>query len=124
MRGTEVVGSILVTQKEYARAEPYLRDCLATRIKTDPEGSGRIASEGWLGLCLLGLKKYAEAETLLLSAYDRDNARKDKPGASTSPLNLLNQMIKLYDAWGKKDKAEEWRTKRDDLGFPVDPFNR
>ncbi len=120
---TELVGSILITQKEFARAEPYLRDCLATRIKTDPEGSGRITAEGWLGLCLLGLKKYAEAEPLLLSSYERDNARKDdRPGASPSTLNLLDRIINLYDAWGKKDKSEEWRTKRVDRIFLNDPF--
>jgi serine/threonine protein kinase len=121
---TQLVGAILVNQKEYARAEPYLRDSLASRVKTEPEGSERFVSESWLGICLLGLKRYAEAETLLLSAYEGINARKDDraPGGRNSPLNLLDRIVDLYDAWGKKDQAEEWRTKRADLDFPADPF--
>ena len=35
------------------------------------------------------------------------------------------RIVALYEAWGKPEKAAEWRAKTDpDAGFPADPFAR
>jgi len=28
-----------------------------------------------------------------------------------STIDMLNQLVRLYEAWGKPEKAEEWRAK-------------
>jgi len=51
---------------------------------------------------------YDRAEQLLLEAI------KDRLGlGDTHPhaLKSLNNLIELYEAWGKPEKAEEWRAK-------------
>jgi hypothetical protein len=34
----------------------------------------------------------------------------------------VRKLERLYTSWGKPDKAEPWRRKALDLGFPADPF--
>ena len=62
---------------------------------------------------LLGQKKYAEAEPLLLQGYEGLVQRRDKipPKYPNRPTEALERLVQLYDAWGKKDKADEWRKK-------------
>ena len=64
-----------------------------------------------LGASLLSQSKFAEAEPLLLEGYNGMNARDAK---SMVPLQIRlaeagARIIMLYDAWGKKDKADQWR---------------
>ena len=117
-------GMILFLQKEYSKAEPYLRDCLAWYIRTNPEGLARFATESWLGMCLRVQKKYAEAESRLLSAYSGLKARQESlsPEHEGNLRKIIAQLIQLYDALGRGDKAEEWQRLRADLDFPADPF--
>jgi hypothetical protein len=53
--------------------------------------------------------RYEEAEPLLIEAL---NGRRLKLG-DTHPRTResLNNLIELYDAWDKSEKAEEWRAK-------------
>ncbi len=66
-----------------------------------------------LGASLLGQKKYADAEPLLLDGYE-----KMKESAKTIPPHELprlkqvgERIVQLYEAWEKPDKAREWREK-------------
>ena len=52
----------------YADAEPILRECLAIREKTQPDVWSTFNTKSMLGGALLGRKKYAEAEPLLIGA--------------------------------------------------------
>ena len=66
-----------------------------------------------MGASLAGEKKYAEAEPLLLEGYQGMLARK---GSIAAPdrfhLELAHQwIVQLYQAWGKPDKAAEWKKK-------------
>ncbi len=62
-----------------------------------------------LGGCLSAQGRYADAEPLLLSSYQTlQNAQ----GAPPEHKRLaLGRIVQLYEAWGEKDKAEEWRKK-------------
>lgn len=53
--------------------------------------------------------RYAEAEKLLLEA---DKGRRIKLG-DTHPhtLESWNNLIDLYESWGKPERVEEWRVK-------------
>ena len=52
---------------------------------------------------------YDKAEQLLLEALE---GRRLKLGDThTHTLKSLNNLIELYEAWGKSEKAAEWRAK-------------
>ena len=55
-------------------AEEMLRECLAIREKKEPEAWTTFDTKSMLGGALLGQKKYAEAEPLLLDRLRRDEA--------------------------------------------------
>ena len=64
-----------------------------------------------LGGSLLGQKKYADAEPLLLQGYQGMKQR-DAQIPKVGKLRLseaVDRLIDLYDAWGKKDEAAKWR---------------
>ena len=51
--------------------------------------------------------RYQEAETLLLDVYEQT---KDTPAPDNRLKHLtLNYLVKLYEAWGKPQKAAEFR---------------
>jgi hypothetical protein len=66
-----------------------------------------------LGGSLLGQKKYAEAEPLIVSGYEGMKAREAKiPPPSKSRLaEAAHRVVKLYEEWGKKEKAAGWRAR-------------
>jgi hypothetical protein len=68
-----------------------------------------------LGACLLGQKSYAAAEPLLLEGFEQLKASEARiPAPFQKRLTEAGaRIIELYDAWGKKDKADEWRRKVD-----------
>jgi hypothetical protein len=64
---------------------------------------------------LLGQRKYAEAEPLLLASY---RGLKEGPGAGNPEIIpareligivALERIVRLYDAWGQPGRAEAWR---------------
>ncbi|HEV3257549.1 MAG TPA: hypothetical protein VG013_11755, partial [Gemmataceae bacterium] len=68
-----------------------------------------------LGGSLFRQKKYAEAEPLLLAGYEGIPEREDMmPVAGRiSRTQVMERLVQLYDAWGKKVKADVWRKKLD-----------
>jgi hypothetical protein len=121
------LGSHLLKQEKWAEAELILRDCLKIRDVKSPGYWSRFNARSMLGSSLVGQKKYAEAEPLLLSAYEGMKAPETNyPPAGNARLSEATaRIIQLYDAWGKPEKAAEWRTR---FGLapelPADPFAR
>jgi tetratricopeptide (TPR) repeat protein len=118
------IASALERGGAYAQAEPLLREWVAIRMKIDPNEWTTFNAQSVLGGALLGQKKYAEAEPLLVQGYQ--GLRKVlAPGAardadptppSTRQLRIaeaLDRLIQLYDQWGKPDEAATWRNERD-----------
>jgi hypothetical protein len=66
-----------------------------------------------LGGSLLGQEKYAEAEPLIVSGYEGLKAREDRipPPGMPRLTEASERVLKLYEAWGKPDKAAEWRAR-------------
>jgi eukaryotic-like serine/threonine-protein kinase len=64
---------------------------------------------------LAGQKKYIEAEPLLLEGTQGMIARKDRIAVPDRYHvdRAREWMVKLYEDWGKPEKAAEWRGKRD-----------
>jgi hypothetical protein len=62
---------------------------------------------------LAGQKRYVEAEPLLIRGYEGLKDREAKIGAPAH-RNLVaaaGRVVPFYEAWGKPDKASEWRVK-------------
>jgi len=104
----------LLKQSQYVAAESIDRESLAIGEDTQPEAWTTFTSKSLLGGSLLGQKKYAEAELLLLAGYEGMKQREEKMHAQDKFLltEALERLVQLYDAWGQKVKADEWRTKR------------
>ncbi len=60
---------------------------------------------------MLGQQKYADAEPLLLQGYEGMKARESKIPvyARSIVAEAGSRIVELYDRWGKKAKADEWR---------------
>jgi serine/threonine protein kinase/tetratricopeptide (TPR) repeat protein/type II secretory pathway pseudopilin PulG len=107
------LGGCLLHNAKPAEAETVLRECLAIQEKTAPNVWSTFHTKSLLGASLLGQKRFAEAETLLLAGYTgmkrRENqiTMKDKVCLTEG----LARLVLLYDVWGKKGKADEWRTR-------------
>jgi hypothetical protein len=107
------IGQGLLGQKKWIEAEPVLRECLAIREKTRPDEWNTFNTRSALGGSLLGQKEYDQAEPLIVSGYEGMKAREARIPPPGKPLltDAAERVIKLYEAWGKKDKAAEWRAK-------------
>ena len=81
--------------------------------KKQPDDWQRFRAESLLGASLAGQKKYVEAEPLLLEGYQGMAVRKDRIGVPDwYHLDRAREwIIQLYQAWGKPEKAAEWREK-------------
>ena len=53
--------------------------------------------------------QYEQAEPLLLKAYQGREKRLSAGHPAT--LDSLDRLIKLYEAWGKTEQADQWRAK-------------
>jgi tetratricopeptide (TPR) repeat protein len=105
-----VRGSVLLTQKKPAEAELKLRECLTIRQKLQHDDWTTFDTKSMLGEALLDQKKYAEAEQLLLPGYEGMKYRESKipaPG-KVRLTKALEFLVRLYEDWGKKDKASLW----------------
>jgi eukaryotic-like serine/threonine-protein kinase len=114
-----VRGLSLIRQGKWAEAEAILRECLTIREKAQPDEWSTFNTRSLLGGSLLGQKKYGEAEPLIVAGYEGMKAREAKipPPGMPRLAEGGERVIRLYDEWGKKDKAAEWRTR---LAKPTD----
>ena len=109
-----MLGLTLLKLDRPADAEPPLRECLAIRDKKFPNLWPRYSTMSMLGAGhFMGQKKYQDAEPLLIQGYDGLKSCENEIPA-LARFNLKDagaRMIQLYEAWGKADKAAEWRKK-------------
>jgi tetratricopeptide (TPR) repeat protein len=109
------LGWSLIQQGRWSEVGPVLHESLAIRERLLPDHWTTFNTRSLLGGSLMGQKKYAEAEPLILSGYEGMKARE---AAISPPYNkqlllpeAAERVVKLYEAWGKMDKAAEWRAK-------------
>ena len=117
------LGLVLLAVAGFAEAEPLLRECLAIREKAQPDAWTTFNTKSLLGGSLLGQKKYADAEPLLLAGYEGMKQREKSipPQASTRIPEALDRLIELYTATNKPDEAKKWRAERAKYPPPVAP---
>ena len=106
----QYLGRALGNMDSLVEGERWLRESLALRTKNLPSDHWLLASsESALGEHLALAHRYAEAETLLLQS----EAKLVKYRGEKSPVvnDARVRLVKLYDAWGRKTDADNWRTK-------------
>jgi eukaryotic-like serine/threonine-protein kinase len=102
---------IYLSQEKFIKAEAPAHEALEFDRKQQPDDWQRFRAASLLGASLAGQKKYAEAEPLLLEGYQGMLARKDRTDVPDwYHLERAREWIaELYQAWGKPEKAAEWR---------------
>jgi tetratricopeptide (TPR) repeat protein len=106
-------GRCLLHTGKPAEAEPVLRQCLAIREKKGPDGWETFLIKSLLGTALLEQKKYADAEPLLLASSEGMQNALPAIGAERQSRRIDNaeRLVQLYEAMNKKDNADAWRRK-------------
>jgi hypothetical protein len=101
-------------QERWAEAEPFLRECLAIRLKARLDSWTTFNAQSMLGGALLGQKKHADAEPLLLVGYEGMKQRaKSMPELEANHLReALDRLIESYTVLDKPDEAKKWRAER------------
>ncbi|UCC83771.1 MAG: serine/threonine protein kinase [Gemmatimonadota bacterium] len=112
------LGRFLSERGRCAEAEPLLREALEI-IHNLPSGH-RWTSEAqsMLGACLGELGRFAEAEPLLIQGYDGLSA----PGGvqTGSAETALERLLRMYEAWGRTEMAETYRSQLEAMRAPAD----
>jgi serine/threonine protein kinase len=111
---------------QHAAAEPLLRECLAICEKQAPDAWFTFHTQALLGGALLGQKKYAEAEPLLLKGYEGMKKRQATipPVDKVRLLDAVERLVQLYDVLGKEAEAAKWRQEQQRyLGKVVGPVH-
>jgi tetratricopeptide (TPR) repeat protein len=106
------IGMALLEQEQWARAAPFLRECLAIRTKKEPKDWRTFNTRSMLGGALLGQKKVVAAGTLLLEGYRgmKERAKSIPPEGKDRLREAVERLVQLYQATGEKDQAAKWRT--------------
>ncbi len=125
--------AILLAEAKFAQAEQPARECMAMREKTTPDDWLTFESRSLLGGSLLGQKKYAEAEPLLLSGYQGMKQREGHiPARGLVRLkDAFERLSGLYTVTGRPEQAarvkyravEEQYRRAADLGDAMDLNN-
>jgi tetratricopeptide (TPR) repeat protein len=114
-----LMGNVLTGLDRATEAEPLLREGLALQEK---HGAGHWVTANTrivLGVSLTKQQKFADAELLLLQGYQGLTQAKGTPPERLQ--QALERLVQLYDAWDRKDKAEEWRKKLEAAKKSVKP---
>jgi hypothetical protein len=102
--------------RRWAEAEATARRCLEARTRKQPDDWLRFLTMSQLGAALAGQAKYPEAESLLIGGYEGMETREAKIPAPFRKLlaAAAARIVPFYEAWGKPDRAAEWRKKLED----------
>ncbi len=99
---------LLVARGQAAEAEPLIAEALAIYRQALPPHHWRIAAaESVSGSVLAALGHYEAAEPLLVASYPA--VRKKKGERSPEARDALERLAAFYEAWGKPEKAAEYR---------------
>ncbi|MGB0132516.1 tetratricopeptide repeat protein [Dokdonella sp.] len=95
---------------DIAGAEEHARLSVAHLDNAFPPGHpARAIFIAALGSVLVAAERYAEAETTFESAYALFLAAPGFGASHSRTLELVENTIKLYDAWGKPGKKAQWQ---------------
>lgn len=101
---------LCIRQRRYAEADSILRQTLPVARDVCADEPYFLANLlGCRGVCLLSLGKHTEAEAALLEAHSLLEVSVGPQSGETR--TVVTNLVRLYEFWGKADKAEAWRAK-------------
>jgi tetratricopeptide (TPR) repeat protein len=108
------LGLACASEGKFTESEALAREALEFYQKEEPDDWQRYRAESVLGASLAGEKKFAEAEPLLSEGYQGMLARRDRIAIPDRyHLDRAREwLVQLYSAWGKPEKAAEWKKKQ------------
>ncbi len=115
------LGLNLLQQEKWGDAEAALRPCLAIRQKLAADDWLTFSTMSMLGGALLGQKKYADAQPLLVDGVAGLEARAKQIPATgrVRYREAIERMVKLYQATNHPELAAEWSQKLQTLQAAV-----
>ncbi len=126
---TNLLAYNLLRQGRHAEAESLTRDLVPKDCETRDWFSYDCVS--LRGGALLGQEKYLDAEPLLLAGYEGLKASPFARSLRASHLSRWRRLdeageriVQLYEAWGKPEKAAEWKREVGLADLPADVFAR
>jgi tetratricopeptide (TPR) repeat protein len=121
-----VLGRNLGEQSKWTEAETTLRECLVIREQAIADHWLTFNTMSQLGGALLGQRRFAEAEPLIVHGYEGLKRREPAiPPTSRARLREAgDRVIRLYETWNKPEKASEWKTRLGLVDLPDDVFAR
>jgi hypothetical protein len=124
-------GHTLLRTHQPLEAEKVLRECLTIGEKKEPDAWTTFNARSLLGQALLGQKKYADAELLLVQGFEGLKQRETNIPAHMRQVRLtdaLDRLVHLYDAWEKPEQAGKWRknleTHKLKIGPELPPYQK
>jgi len=104
----------LIDSGDAVAAEAAARERLGHAEALDEDDPNRVESLSLLGHTLAGQGRFEEAEPLLLESQQRlfEIAGND----DNRSQNAVRYLVEAYEAWGKPDKANEYRALQSDEG--------
>ncbi len=105
------LGQKFVKRKEWAKAEPVLRECLAIQEKIWPEEWGTFNVRSMLGGALLGQHKLAAAQPLVVAGYyGLKQRRETHVGHVEDALpEAMDRLEELYELCPDQPEATAWK---------------
>jgi eukaryotic-like serine/threonine-protein kinase len=82
LRSVNVLAGAHMRAQHWTQAEATLRECLDLYARALPDDEARFRTISQLGAALLGQKKYADAEPLLIGGYQGLKARESQLGVA------------------------------------------
>ncbi len=102
------LGLLRAEQGRYEEAEKLLTESLERRRRVQgPEHERAIRNVMYLGWVYSKQQRYNEAEKFLLDAFELSYRVLGPLDKSTT--ESIGKIVELYEAWGKPEKAEQWR---------------
>jgi tetratricopeptide (TPR) repeat protein len=104
-------GRTKLERQQYSEAEQVFRKALQVYEKAMPEEWDRFICQGLLGASLAGQRRFDEAEQLLSGAYEGMTQRLEAvaPSDRFELEEMKDRIIRMYENWGKSEKASEWK---------------
>ncbi len=101
----------LLLEQRFAEAETLAHECLEVREKEQPNDWETFEARTLVGRSVLGQRRPAEAEPLMLAGCMgmKDRAGKVPPWEQWRLRDALQSLIQFYDNTGKADDAAKWR---------------
>ena len=109
------LGHLRAEQGRYEEAEELLTESLEKRRRVQgPEHKRTIHNMVRLGWVYTEQQRYNEAEALLLEAFELSHRVLGPMDQVT--IESIGKIVDLYKAWGKPEKADQWRAKLSQTG--------